>query len=474
MSSADSAAYAEEGESRREARKYSKTEESVAFSIRRPSQPHTEDIDEKPSASLTIGQREGDSGEQEDVQLSQSITTKRKSRKTKQMSPAAQRDEEGEVSEDRRYSKTEESVAFSIRKPSLPQTTDTSDLTSASLTIGRSADADEAISRDDGEEVQVSLGIKKVKRVKKTGYKKEPSQEKAVEEEKENVAVLSKKKDVRRSTDDGVPTAQFSLSQQAPESVQLSEAVGEQFQAPSKEKRPAPGDEEKEGLRASDSKEIEIKGEIRKEKHEQSLRMESEEEILVPGEEEPGDYSVADESLSFSVKRAVRRDSPEMNEFAAFTLVEESEPLVESMAVGEEYDAPKKKTVKRKSRRHASEEVEEERVYAKSEESLTFAIKRKVRPPLVDEGEERSESPSTAFILVEEPEEVYESQAVGEEYDMKVRGSSLTRKVRQRIASRQRDSSDDDYGRSSAIQSSQEEVHVVKDDEDEAEVEREK
>ena len=36
-------------------------------------------MSEKPSASLTIGQREGDSGkqEEEDVQLSQSIRTKR-------------------------------------------------------------------------------------------------------------------------------------------------------------------------------------------------------------------------------------------------------------------------------------------------------------------------------------------------------------------------------------------------------------
>ena len=88
----------------------------------------------------------------------------------KQKSAAAQREEEGEeVSEDRRYSKTEESVAFSIRRPSLPQTVESRDSPSASLTIGSAADADDAISRE-GEEVQVSLGNQKEEKVnQKTG-----------------------------------------------------------------------------------------------------------------------------------------------------------------------------------------------------------------------------------------------------------------------------------------------------------------
>ena len=145
-------------------RRYSKTEESLAFAVRRPSQLQAEDVNVIPSASLTIhpciSQAADESAEQEDVQLSHSIRAKNKTRKTKQKSAAAQRDEEEQVSDDRRYSKTEESVDFSIRRPSQPQTTDISGSTSASLTIGKSADADDAISKDEGD-VQVSMGIKK-------------------------------------------------------------------------------------------------------------------------------------------------------------------------------------------------------------------------------------------------------------------------------------------------------------------------
>ena len=135
---------------------------------------------ETPSAAITVVQEQPAVPEPFAVIEEHVMETKTKPSKTKRMSPAAQRDEEGEVSEDRRHSKTEVSIAFSVRKPSLPQTADISDLISALSTIGGS----DATERDDDKDVQVSLGIKKtVKKVKKPGIKTEPSSGKAVDKE---------------------------------------------------------------------------------------------------------------------------------------------------------------------------------------------------------------------------------------------------------------------------------------------------
>ena len=195
------------------------------------------------------------------------------------------------------------------------------------------------------------------------------------------------------------------------------------------------------------------------------------------GQKEEESYIRSQESLEFSVRRAARMQEQEekgraTDASAEFSLTKDHEPPTSSDVVSAEAVFKRKKAASARASKQeadlgataAAVSVEEEgestrreeegrqeaREYRETHESLAFSIRRRGRRQ-ADEQTERSESPSMQYTLLREQEFLYESHAVGEEFDMKVRSPSLTRRSRRLGTSKEATSTAQDDGSSAAL-----------------------